>query len=175
MSTSSTRSRQHFAGKKDSSSSPTAPIFSLRPRQRKDTSRSMTNLKTDSSQAVGLSAYQNGVKIDFSHPVKPTGSAFVESFNGTFRAECLDVHWFADLNEIRRPIEAWQTECNESRPHRILGERAPSEFASQIAASRDLAGASNCRRLTFGMVQEYRSQSTSRVGRPRYSPKTYQD
>jgi putative transposase len=79
------------------------------------------------------------VKIDFSRPGKPTDNAFVESFNGTFRAECLDAHWFADLNEARRLIEAWRTEYNESRPHRSLGERTPSEFASQIAASRDLA------------------------------------
>lgn len=101
----------------------------------------MTNLKTDSSQAVSLSAYQNGVKIDFSHPVKPTGNTFVESSNGTFRAECLDAHWFAGLNEVRRLAEAWRTECNESRPHRFLGERTPSEFAIQIAACRDLDGA----------------------------------
>ena len=93
------------------------------------------------SQAMDLWAYQNGVKIDFSRPGKPTDNAFIESFNGTFRAQCLDAHWFNDLNEARRLIEAWRTEYNESRPHRSLGERTPSEFASQIAASRDLAEA----------------------------------
>ncbi len=91
-----------------------------------------------SSQAMDLWAYQNGVKIDFSRPGKPTDNAFVESFNGTFRAECLDAHWFNDLNEAKRVIEDWRQEYNESRPHRSLGERTPSEFASQIAASRDL-------------------------------------
>ena len=91
-----------------------------------------------SSQAMDLWAYQNGVKIDFSRPGKPTDNAFVESFNGTFRAECLDAHWFNDLNEAKRIIEDWRQEYNESRPHRSLGERTPSEFASQIAASRDL-------------------------------------
>jgi putative transposase len=90
------------------------------------------------SQAMDLWAYQNGVKIDFSRPGKPTDNPFVESFNGTFRAECLDAHWFTDLEEAKKLIEAWRQEYNESRPHRSLGERTPSEFASQIAASRDL-------------------------------------
>jgi putative transposase len=90
------------------------------------------------SQAMDLWAYQNRVKIDFSRPGKPTDNAFVESFNGAFRAECLDAHWFADLNEAKKLIEAWRQEYNESRPHRSLGERTPSEFASQIAASCNL-------------------------------------
>jgi len=93
------------------------------------------------SQAMDLWAYQNAAKIDFSRPGKPTDNAFVESFNGTFRAECLDAHWFADLDEAKQLIESWRREYNESRPHRSLGERTPSEFASQIAASRDLAEA----------------------------------
>ncbi len=91
------------------------------------------------SHAMDLWAYRHGVKIDFSRPGKPTDNAFVESFNGTFRAECLDTHWFVDLKEARQLIEAWRREYNESRPHRSLGDRTPSEFASQIAASRDLA------------------------------------
>jgi putative transposase len=92
------------------------------------------------SHAMDLWAYQNGVKIDFSRPGKPTDNAFVESFNGTFRAECLDAHWFADLNEAKNLIEAWRQEYNESRPHRSLGERTPSEFASESAANRALVG-----------------------------------
>ena len=55
-----------------------------------------------SSQAMDLWAYQNGVKIDFSRPGKPTDNAFVESFNGTFRAECLDAHWFTISMKQRR-------------------------------------------------------------------------
>jgi putative transposase len=51
---------------------------------------------------MDLWAYQNGVKIDFSRPGKPTDNAFIESFNGTFRAQYLDAHWFNDLNEARR-------------------------------------------------------------------------
>ena len=69
---------------------------------------------------------------------KPTDNAFVESFNGTFRAQCLNAHRFGTLAEAKQLIEGWRREYNESRPHRSLGERTPSEFASQYAASRVL-------------------------------------
>src|SRR5450759_3521272 len=51
---------------------------------------------------MDLWAYQNRVQIDFSRPGKPTDNARVESFNGTLRAECLDVHWFATLTEAKQ-------------------------------------------------------------------------
>jgi putative transposase len=92
------------------------------------------------SQAMDLWAYRNGVRIDFSRPGKPTDNAFVESFNGTLRAECLDAHWFATLAEAKHLIELWRREYNESRAHRALGEKTPSEFASQFAAQRELPG-----------------------------------
>ena len=91
------------------------------------------------SQAMDLWAYRNGAKIDFSRPGKPTDNAFVESFNGTFRAECLDTHWFMDLKEAKQLIEACRCEYDDSRPHASLADRTPSEFASQYAASRVLA------------------------------------
>ena len=83
-----------------------------------------------SSQAMDLWAYNSGVRIAFSRPGKPTDNAFVESFNGTFRAECLDAHWFTTLAEARRLVETWRGEYNESRPHRALGEKTPNEFAN---------------------------------------------
>jgi putative transposase len=61
-----------------------------------------------SSQAMDLWAYQNGVRIDFSRPGKPTDNAYVESFNGTFRRECLNAHWFIThlfLSSRFKPIE----------------------------------------------------------------------
>ena len=63
---------------------------------------------------MDLWAYRNGVHIDFSRSDKPTDNAFVESFNGTLRAECLDVHWFASLAEAKQLIEGWRREYNES-------------------------------------------------------------
>ncbi len=107
-----------------------------------------------SSQAMDLWAYRNGVKIDFSRPGKPTDNAFVESFNGTFRAKCLNVHWFADMKEAKTLIEAWRQEYNESRPHASLANRTPSEFASQSAASRALAETKTSCGLTSSLVQE---------------------
>jgi putative transposase len=92
------------------------------------------------SQAMDLWAYQNGVRIAFSRPGKPTDNAFVESFNGTFRSECLNAYWFTSLTEAQRIVETWRGEYNESRPHRALGEKTPSEFAKEIAASRDSLG-----------------------------------
>ena len=92
------------------------------------------------SQVVDLWAYQNEVKIDFSRPGKPTDNGHIESFNGTFRDECLNKHWFTTLAEARQIIEAWRREYNESRPHRALGERTPREFAFRIAASCDPKG-----------------------------------
>jgi putative transposase len=91
-----------------------------------------------SSQIMDLWAYQNGVRIDFSRPGKPTDNAYIETFNGTLRAECWDTHWFGTLAEAKESIEAWRREYNESRRHRALGERTPNEFANEIAASRDL-------------------------------------
>jgi putative transposase len=101
---------------------------------------------------MDLWAYQNGVRIAFSRPGKPTDNAFVESFNGTFRAECLDAHWFTTLAETRQIIETWRREYNESRPHRALGERTPNEFACQVAASRDLKGPEEAEKLTLEVV-----------------------
>jgi putative transposase len=92
------------------------------------------------SQAMDLWAYQHGVRMAFSRPGKPTDNAFVESFNGTFRAECLNAHWFGSLTEARQIVETWRAEYNESRPHRALGEKTPHEFANEIAASRNLVG-----------------------------------
>jgi putative transposase len=92
-----------------------------------------------SGQAMDLWAYQNSVKIDFSRPGKPTDNAFVESFHGTFRDQCLSVHWFETLAEAKQLIETWRREYHGSRPHRSLADLTPSEFASQYAASRVLA------------------------------------
>lgn len=85
-----------------------------------------------SSLAMHLWAHQNGARIAFSSPGKPTDNAFVESFNGTFRAECLNAHWFTTLTETRQIVATSRREYNESRPHRALGERTPNEFALDL-------------------------------------------
>jgi len=82
-----------------------------------------------------LWAYQKKVKIDFSRSGTPTDNAYVESFNRTFQAECLDAHWSTTLAKAKESIEAWRREYNESRPGRALGERTPNELPKGIATS----------------------------------------
>ena len=82
------------------------------------------------SNALDRWAYEHGVMLDFSRPGRPIDNAFVESFNGRFRKECLNAHWFLSLDDARAKIEAWWRFYNESRPHSALGDRTPLEFAS---------------------------------------------
>jgi putative transposase len=78
------------------------------------------------SKALDLWAYQAKVTLDFSRPGKPTDNAYIESFNGSFRDECLNIHWFLSMEDARAKIEDWRREYNEFRPHSSLGERTPS-------------------------------------------------
>lgn len=80
---------------------------------------------------VDLWAYHRKVKLDFSRPGKPTDNAYIETFNGSLRDECLNLHWFENLAEAREIIEAWRIEYNESRPHMGLGDLTPREYALQ--------------------------------------------
>ena len=89
------------------------------------------------SKALDRWAYENGVTLDFSRPGKPTDNAFVESFNGRLRDECLNAHWFLSLADAKSKIEAWRRQYNESRPHTALGWLTPQEFA--LAAAQQVA------------------------------------
>lgn len=84
---------------------------------------------------------------DINYSAKPTDNAFCESFNGTFRSECLGTSWFQSLSEARQRIEAWRQANNVSRRRGALADRAPAEFASQIAIHRDLAETKASREL----------------------------
>jgi putative transposase len=64
-------------------------------------------------------------------PGKPTDNSFVESFNGSLRDECLNVHWFETIDEAKQKIESWRVDYNESRPHQALKDLTPAEFADQ--------------------------------------------
>jgi len=74
-------------------------------------------------------AYRTGVQLSFIRPGKPNENAYIESFNGKFRDECLNEHWFISLAHARSIIEAWRIEYNTERPHSSLGNRTPQEFA----------------------------------------------
>ncbi len=77
-------------------------------------------------------AWRNGVRLNFIEPGKPTQNAFIESFNGRFRDECLNENWFLDLDDAREIIEAWRIDYNTSRPHSALDYATPEEFASSL-------------------------------------------
>jgi len=64
---------------------------------------------------------------------KPNQNAYVESFNGRFRDECLNEHWFMSLAHARAVIEEWRQEYNDERPKRSLGGLTPSQYAKQLA------------------------------------------
>lgn len=76
-------------------------------------------------------AYLKGVKLDFIRPGKPVENAFIESFNGRLRQECLNQHHFLDLEEARKTIEEWRISYNDFRPHRSLDGMTPESFARQ--------------------------------------------
>lgn len=86
------------------------------------------------SKELDLWAYMKGVTLDFSRPGKPTDNAFIESFNGKFRAECLNANWFMSLDEARAKCEAWRRDYNEVRPHSAIGNKTPIEL-HRMAAS----------------------------------------
>jgi putative transposase len=79
-------------------------------------------------KALDQWAYERGVWLRFIEPGKPIQNAFVESFQGRLRDECLDRHWFLGLGDARHTVEAWRQDYNRARPHSALGYRSPEEF-----------------------------------------------
>ncbi len=85
------------------------------------------------SRALDQWAYERGVELHFIQPGKPTQNAFVESFNGKFRDECLNANWFRSLANAMERIEIWRRDYNSHRPHSSLGNLTPEEFARGAA------------------------------------------
>lgn len=80
------------------------------------------------SRALDEWAYRNGVKLDFTRPGRPTDNAYIESFNGKFRLECLNQNWFVSLEDAKSKIEAWRRDYNWERPHSSLDNQTPKAF-----------------------------------------------
>ena len=80
------------------------------------------------SQAMDSWAYRQGVQLEFIRPGKPTENAYIESFNGRLRDECLNGNLFFSIDDARRKLEVWRVDYNTVRPHRSLGDRSPSEL-----------------------------------------------
>ena len=87
------------------------------------------------STAMDLWAYTHGVMLDFSRRGKPTDNAAIESFNGRFREECLNIHWFASLEDAQQKIDAFRWDYNENHPHRALKGLSPREYAQGAMAT----------------------------------------
>jgi putative transposase len=78
-------------------------------------------------------AHRNAVTLRLIQPGKPNQNAYVESFNGRLRDECMNEHWFTSLHHGRVVIEEWRREYNEERPKRSLGGLTPAAYAKQLA------------------------------------------
>ena len=93
------------------------------------------NGKEFCGKAMVIWAHQQGVQLRLIQPGKPNQNAYVESFNGRLRDECLNEHWFTHLLQARTTIETWRQEYNEERPKKALGGLTPSLYARQLAST----------------------------------------
>jgi putative transposase len=84
-------------------------------------------------QALDAWAYAHEVTLDFIEPGKPAQNGFIESFNGRFRDECLNAHWFASLAHAQSVIHSWKEDYNTQRPHTALKGQTPHEFILALA------------------------------------------
>jgi putative transposase len=97
------------------------------------------------SRVLDQWAADQGIRLGFIDPGKPEQNAVMESFNGRFRDECLNSHWFTSLADARQIIEAWRLDYNHVRPHSSLGYHTPQEMYQQFTRSfvaMDAAGVS---------------------------------
>jgi putative transposase len=97
-----------------------------------------TMIRTDNGaeftgRAMLTWAYRNAVTLRLIEPGKPNQNAYIESFNGRFRDECLNENWFTSLSHARALIETWRSEYNEERPKKSLGGLTPAQYAKQLA------------------------------------------
>lgn len=91
------------------------------------------NGKEFCGKAMVTWAHERGVELRLIEPGKPNQNAYVESFNGRLRDECLNEHWFTGLLQARATIETWRREYNEERPKKALGGLTPAGYARQLA------------------------------------------
>jgi putative transposase len=99
-------------------------------------------------RALDQWANANGVKLTLIQPGKPTQNAYIESFNGRFRDECLNEHWFVTLEQAKAQIAEWRRDYNEVRPHSSLQNRTPAEFAATLRVNGTIATKPTSDKLT---------------------------
>lgn len=91
------------------------------------------------SKALDEWTYRNQLKLRFIEPGKPQQNAYIESFNGKFRDECLNEHWFLSMRHARQVIAAWRQEYNDERPHSSLGYLTPNRFADSFLTADSIS------------------------------------
>ncbi len=89
------------------------------------------------SNAVLRFACEKGIDWRYIEPGKPIQNAFIESFNGKLRDECLNENWFSSLDEAKKLIGEWRDDYNEKRPHTALGGLTPNEFFDKIVGENE--------------------------------------
>lgn len=82
--------------------------------------------------ALDIWAFTHNVKLQFIEPGKPTQNAYIESFNGKFRDECLNANWFENLEQAKEVIEKWRLDYNSVRPHSSINMKTPNEYAAEF-------------------------------------------
>ena len=87
-------------------------------------------------RALAAWSEERGVRLEFIQPGKPVQNAYIESFNGRLRDECLNANWFTSLSDARLKIENWRKDYNEQRPHSSLNYLPPAEFARKATEMR---------------------------------------
>ena len=86
------------------------------------------------SRAFDAWAADRGIELCFIQPGKPVQNAFIESFNGKLRDECLNQHWFLSLRDAQFHIERWRREYNTARPHQQCFPLTPSEYTQTFVS-----------------------------------------
>ena len=81
-------------------------------------------------RALDQWAHRHLIALKLIQPGKPIQNAYIESFNGKFRDECLNEHWFTTLAHAQDVITAWRQDYNQERPHSALDYRTPAQFAA---------------------------------------------
>lgn len=95
-------------------------------------------------------AAKEGIQLCYIAPGKPTQNAYIESFNGKFRDECLDQHWLSSISEAKDVVEKWRKHYNEDRPHSSLGYLPPSEYMTKQVCIYKI-GKFNCKSITTNL------------------------
>ena len=91
--------------------------------------RKRKKVRRAASERVPLTVATHFMRYILIQPGRPMQTGYIYSFNGKFRDECLNEHWFETLVQARSTIASWRQDYNQVRPHSSLGRIPPAEFA----------------------------------------------